>query len=503
MNNTLLKIVTLLVVIFPISISGQSLSIDWFPAQDLEYQSYSDNFVQSKDGSVYRIYAVSGGMGLLAPLHFRISRLNEDFKEVASVKIDQNEIGPHSTLFSLIIGEESIKAIAFHYDEATKNLVFQCAYFDAKDLTQTRAFQPFKTVSNVSWNSHQPTFYPFQSATSPNGRYIAFQFLPEQPNLNPGITSLLKDQNSASIVNSIFVLDESLDTIYENESEGSYSLGDITDEGIIHLFRRNDWKDLFTTIDAETRESTAVQMDSASNFFNFVKDQDDTTYGYTIFKSEEDEITYQIYCPEVMGAPITASIPIEKSILFGKKYNRKKSFMMMMSQELLDIHHTEEGNFIVTTEMSGSSTSTDMQTNIHSTTYSHGNIIAFCFDSDGVVLWITCIPKDHEESSSERGSAVVFRTSNGLHLLYNEGVKNLALGELEKPKNYRLNSAGKTVIAHAIISNEGELSRTIIQDLSDSRMLLSVRDSKMVSDDLVILNMRRKRKEQLGIIKLE
>lgn len=112
-------------------------------------------------------------------------------------------------------------------------------------------------------------------------------------------------------------------------------------------------------------------------------------------------------------------------------------------------------------------------------------------------------PKEQEESSQKYGSAVAFRTENGLHLLYNEGEKNLTLGETDKPKNYRAAIAGNTVIAIATISESGELSREILYDLKEDKMLLRVQDSSVASEDKVILTLRRKRKEKIGIIHLD
>ncbi len=482
MKITCIPIILVLNCLVPSSfLAAQNLELEWFPKQKKGGFSYSTTYLQGAGEQIYAFYETTSGLG---PHNHSVARLNGKLQTEATESLNKDDAGPYSRVMSVSVGEGFLVAFAYHYDDNRQEAIFSRSILSTETLKPIQPFQSVKIVGEVDWNSHEPSMYPVVWSLSPNGEMM--------------VVRAFRDQASGNPESIWFVMNMEGEILMEEELTKTQFRGQfhLSNSGILHSVGSDGVEEPSRVYSQNIHTGESHQLTAlpeTESLYRIQEDQHQRPY-YLSFQENDKGLDLVLFAPGVMEAPLVAYIPEDQLDLMASKKERKSGLWPKIEQVVLDIYQTNNGSYIVTTEYR----SRDIVSNM----FIGKNIVSICLDQSGSVQWIRCIPKAQEEYRADNISALVFHSEEGIHLLYNEGSKNLTLSPGDKPKGFGNAGSGDDIIALATITEEGKLTREVFYDLAKDKMWLNVADSGLVSDDLLILRLTMRQNEILGKLRI-
>lgn len=475
-------------LIFSGLVSAQSYSVEWFEQHKVDYSYSLDDYFLGDNETFYSIQTIPSSLTSSAgQSKYLARRLNEQLEIVQEVAIKFNptgkefQYGKRNELLSSTYTPEGIVLIGYNYDSEAKEVKFLRSVLDLTTLEQSQPFYQIHLIENVDLDN----VYHIQA---------------DQPNYEEFILIhaiwVNQDYSTPTMVNFILSVEGEVLLEITPPEEGMYFVT-IDNEKQFHFleeFQANQ-APKHTTVHAETGEIAHYELSLESSYRSILSN-DGTVYSFSFF-NDPSSMGFEIFSPSVMETPVMITVPNEKLELFAEEKVRESKFWPVFEEEIIEIYQKDDGNFIITLEY--------YEDNIsgYGSIKSTGNIVSVCFDKLGNIIWMQHIPKFQHESPEKSVSILPFRTTEGLHLLYNDGSNNLERSQNEKHVTFGNMGAGEDIITLAKIDNDGNTSREEFYNLTEDKMWLDVRDSKRVSERLFILNLDYKRKEKLGVFRIE
>lgn len=479
MNHMYNSLLICFCLIFTGLVSAQSYSVEWFEQNRIEAESAITRY---KVGPNNLIYAVSLYPSMIGGFksEFSFKKFDAELNLLKEIKIDLSEYRRWAKFTAGGFTPEGFAVFGYSYDDEAEELQFFRTVIDLNSMEPIGSFHQIHKISSVTWNSHEPRLYPISTSISPDQRFI--------------IVSLSSSQKiKGTRTNVIFNLEGEIVFDIAPPEEGM-TFASIED-GIFMHFMKSSFENQAArhiSVNVVTGESK-IQDFALQSHLRIISDGLGQVYSFA-FDKIDSEVAFEIFCPSEMDSTIKVTIPEDKLGLMADKWQRKSTFWPSQEQNVLDVHKNENGTFVLTLEYS----QIFLPKNNHVE-----NIVSICFDSSGTIIWMVCIPKLGYDKTKKRLSALVFRTDEGLHLLYNDGTNNLTKTPDDKRVSYGNNGSGEAIITIATISNDGELTREIFYKSSEDKLWLNLWDSGFASTDMIILSLDYRLNQRFGIIKLD